>query len=315
VFVDFAGEPDGAQPSILRFGPDGMLHVSELFLVGGDEVRVYDPATGARLANSASGLPGAGGIAFEPDGDLLVGTLAVPDFFIPATISRFRDGEAQAPFFVAPGDELRFAASLLRLPNGDVLAVDLLKDEIVRFDETGQHLGTFAAIPTIIEGKPSFPSDIVFDPDGNLIVAVLGPNNPGDEGGNQGQLLRYGLDGDLIEVIASQLEQIGGLAWTASPLTRAGNYDQIGGIEAADYAEWSGHFGKWVAPGNGADGNGNGRIDAGDYVLWRRAASGGPAAAAAVAAPEPSSGALLLAGVFGLAVTRMGRRASVLQPG
>lgn len=312
VFVDFAGEPDGAQPSILRFGPDGILHVSELFLVGGDEVRVYDPVDGTRLPNSASNLPGAGGITFEPNGDLLVGTLAVPDFLIPATISRFSAGQQQQPFFVATDDEIRFAASMLFLPNGDLLAVDLLKDEIARFGSDGQHLGTFATIPTIIEGKPSFPSDIVFDPDGNLIVAVLGPNNPGDEGGNQGQLLRYGLNGNLLEVIEEELEQIGGLAWTASPLTTAGDFHPGGGVDGADYAKWAADFGKWVAPGNGADGNGDGVVNAADYIVWRKAMSAGSAPASQLGIPEPSAAALLLAGL-GVAATTLRRRYCRLQ--
>lgn len=291
VFADFG--TSGAAPSVLRFAPNGDLYVSELF---GQNVRTYDPATGARGDDAASSLPGTGGIAFKANGnsfDLLVGTVAVPDFMIPATISRFSGGQQQAPFFVASLGELVFPASLLPLPNGDLLAVDLFTDRIERFSSSGEDLGTFATIPTIIEGKPSFPSDIVFDPDGNLIVSVLGPNNFGEVGGNQGQLRRYNLNGDLLEVIADELEQIGGLAWTPSLLTLAGNYDGVGGVDAADYSKWRSDFGKFVAPGNGADGNRNGVVDAADYSLWRRAASEGLAAAATV--PEPAAGLLLLA--------------------
>ena len=74
----------------------------------------------------------------------------------------------------------------------------------------------FAAIPQINEGKPNFPSDIIFDPDGNLILAVLGPTNPNEEGGNQGQLLTYSVEGVLLETIGSQLEQVGGVGLDGS---------------------------------------------------------------------------------------------------
>ncbi len=291
VFADLGADPDPAQPSVLRFGQDGNLYVSELF---GEKVRAYNPATGERLADVASGLPGSGGIAFESNGSLLVGTVAVPDFEIPATISRFNSGQQQSPFFVASQGELIFPASLLFLPNGDLLAVDLFADRIERFSGAGQDLGAFATIPTIITGKPSFPSDIVFDPNGNLIVSVLGPNNPGDPGGNQGELLRYDLNGNLIQTIATQLEQIGGLAFTSSPETLAGNYDGIGGVDSSDYAKWRADFGKWVAPGNGADGNGDGVVDAADYIVWRKgmAAAAGAVVDSAEGVPEPSTIAL-----------------------
>ena len=306
VFADLSTGPDPAQPSVLRFGPDGNLYVSELF---GLRVRVYDPTTGTRLPDAAT-LPfqSTGGIAFERNGsgfNLLVGTVGNPDPFIPATISRFNNGNQQLPLFVASMGELAFPASLLQLPNSDWLAVDLFQDRIRRISSTGADLGNFATIPAIIPGKPSFPSDIVFDPDGNLIVAVLGPNNFGDPGGNKGQLRRYDLNGGLIEVIEENIEQIGALAWTPSATTLAGNYDGIGGVDEGDYGKWRLDFGKFVAPGNGADGNRNGVVDGGDYVLWRKFASDGLVAGAGV--PEPSCCALLLMAV---SVVVLGRRRS-----
>ena len=194
VFADFGTT---AQPAQLRFGADGNLYVSELF---GTTVRVYNTATRQRLPDAATNLPGAGGLNFAPNGDLLVGTAATPQPPLPATISRFAGGQPQPPFFVALNGELAFPSSLLYLPNGDLLAVDLFSDpsQIRRFGPDGQDKGAFAVIPPIISGKPSFPSDIEFDPNGNILVAVLGPNNPSDPGGNQGELLRYTLDGTLI---------------------------------------------------------------------------------------------------------------------
>jgi DNA-binding beta-propeller fold protein YncE len=287
-----------AAPAQLKFGPDGNLYVSELF---GPTVRVYDGASGARLADAATGLAGAGGLTFTDAGDLLVGTSSAAEPPTPAAIWRFRDGHLQAPFFAALQGEMAFPASLLHLPNGDLLAVDLFTDQIVRLSGEGQYLGQFAAIEPIIQGMPSFPADITFDPDGNLIVAVLGPTNPGDPAGDQGQLLRYDLEGNLLETIADELEQIGGLAWTPSASTAAGDNDGNGAVDVADYVEWKGDFGKWVAAANGADGNGNGVVDAADYTVWRDALGAG-AAAAGTAVPEPSAAVLALVGAA-IAVT------------
>jgi hypothetical protein len=267
LFAEF-DPADMAAPAQLKFGPDGNLYTSELF---GQNVRVYNPTTRARLSNAASGLPGTGGITFAPNGNLLVGTVVVPDFMIPATISQFSGGNQQLPFYVASGQELNFASSLLYMPNGDLAAVDLFNGDVLRFTSAGQiaSTGQFEPIPTIIDGKPNFPSDIVYDPDGNLIVSVLGPNNPGDPGGNQGELVKFDVNGHFLGVIKSQLEQVGGLTWTPSALTVAGNYDGTGGVTMADYAKWKADFGKLVAPGNGADGNGDGIVDAADFVIWR----------------------------------------------
>ena len=51
-----------------------------------------------------------------------------------------------------------------------------------------------------------------------------------------------------------------------------------------------------VAAGSGADGNGNGIVDAADYTVWRDhlGQSAGAGSFAAVAVPEPSSLMLLV---------------------
>jgi hypothetical protein len=48
-----------------------------------------------------------------------------------------------------------------------------------------------------------------------------------------------------------------------------GDYDQNGVVDANDYHRWRATFGEILAPGTGADGNGDGAVNAADYIVWR----------------------------------------------
>ncbi|QDV72312.1 lamin tail domain-containing protein [Botrimarina mediterranea] len=48
-----------------------------------------------------------------------------------------------------------------------------------------------------------------------------------------------------------------------------GDYDRNGVVEQADHLVWRTSYGATVTPFMGADGNGDGRIDAADYTVWR----------------------------------------------
>jgi hypothetical protein len=86
----------------------------------------------------------------------------------------------------------------------------------------------------------------------------------------------------------------------------AGDYNDDGHVDAADYAMWRNSFGLSVSPFAGADGNGNGLVDAGDYTVWQ-AKFGSSAASTmkfAASVPEPSmsvtacSALAIFAGLF-----------------
>jgi sugar lactone lactonase YvrE len=299
------GGPDGlfafletAAPAQLAFGPDGNLYVSEYF---GTSVRVYDRQTGARLADAATGLTSAGGLAFTDNGDLLVGDGFAMAAGQTARIVRVHNGVPST--FVDYNMGVFAPAALVTLAGGDVLAVDLVANYIARFDANGAPLGPFAVIPPPIAPPGSnFPSDIAFDPDGNLVVSVLGATNPPDD---RGALLRYDLNGNLIETIVDQLEPIGGIDWTPDPNTLLGDYDGNQSIGQADYDKMAVDFGKLVARGNGADGNANGIVDAADFVTWRKALSGG-GVASPNGVPEPTTAGLFFCGL--LMITAAGNR-------
>ena len=84
-----------------------------------------------------------------------------------------------------------------------------------------------------------------------------------------------------------------------SHLAISGDYDGNGTVDAADYVIWRKSSGQAVTVGTGADGDGNGTIGAADYTVWRQNlgksrptyyASPG----AGVEVPEPGVGGLVL---------------------
>jgi hypothetical protein len=87
----------------------------------------------------------------------------------------------------------------------------------------------------------------------------------------------------------------------------AGDYNQNGVVDAADYTNWRDTLGAEVVEYSGADGNGNGLIDQADYDVWKTNFGdtfGAGALAVSATVPEPSTTLLLLAGVAAMAATR-----------
>jgi hypothetical protein len=170
----------------------------------------------------------------------------------------------------------------------------------------------FAEIPPTPDpniGDTNYPSDIAFDADGNVLVAVLGQTNPPD---NRGQILRYKIEdgsiaGTLLDTVVSDSPPIGSVAWVRSPNAIAGDYDSNGTIGAGDYARWRADFGKYVAKGGGPDGSRDGVVDARDYVLWRKALGGGNNFAFPSALPEPLAVVILLTAAIPLLASRIKR--------
>jgi hypothetical protein len=104
---------------------------------------------------------------------------------------------------------------------------------------------------------------------------------------------------------------LAGMRYFASgPAPIAGDYNGNGIVDAADYVVWRKALGQTVAPGTGADGDGDRTIGMGDYSLWKgrfgsTSVTGSGLATGAL--PEPGSLALIVAVGVALASARSRR--------
>jgi hypothetical protein len=97
------------------------------------------------------------------------------------------------------------------------------------------------------------------------------------------------------------------------PPTTNGDYNGNGFVDAADYVVWRKTLNQLVVPaGSGADGNSSGRIDVGDFNIWRRSfgdtVPGAGSGAYALGVPEPTTTVLVLLGLASAAAASRKRR-------
>ena len=271
-------------PGPIRFGPNGNLYVSDY---GGTTIREYNGTTGVEMPVVATGFGPPAGLTFAPDGDLYASN------FGTGAVIRIHNGQKST--FIASGTgPILTPSALLFLPDGDLLVVSMFANEIHRYNSAGAYEGVFATIEPVPPpvDVTNYPSDITFDADGNILVAVLGATNPPD---NRGQLLRYKVNDDnvagtLLKVLVDGSPAIGSVAWIRSPNAINGDYDENGAIGIGDYLRWRRDYGNFVAIGGGPDGTRDGLVDARDYVFWRKlAAVAGIGVGQSLAVPEPAT--------------------------
>jgi hypothetical protein len=97
------------------------------------------------------------------------------------------------------------------------------------------------------------------------------------------------------------LDNITALAAASGP-TPTGDYNGNGVVDAADYVRWRDTLNQTVGtPGNGADGDKSGTIDAGDYTFWRsRFGNNASGSGQGSNVPEPSLVSFLIMNLLAL---------------
>jgi streptogramin lyase len=166
-FIDL---PSGYVPAGLRFGPDGNLYVShnggQFAGQGTGSVDVYDGSSGAFLGSAVTNLTQPTNLLFDANGVLYVSN------FGEGSIVTF-DGTNQSTLVTPGSGGLAGPAGLQIGPDGNLYVVDLLIGAVRVYDPaTGDSLGDF--IPAGGALNNQFPSDLLFDDQGNLLVADLG---------------------------------------------------------------------------------------------------------------------------------------------
>jgi serralysin len=88
----------------------------------------------------------------------------------------------------------------------------------------------------------------------------------------------------------------------AAPAGPTGDYNGNGAVDAADYVVWRNTLNQTLSAGTGADGSGNGTIDNADYNFWRARFGTAPGSGSASGVPEPATAALtfVVVGLLGL---------------
>ena len=199
-FIDVLGAGDALAapifaPGALAFDDDGFLYVGDL---GSQSVLKFNLANIGQQWDAAGSLfPGyqPTGIAFAPDdGDLIVGG------FDNKSVTRYdsSNGYTDPPVVLIDGsDGNQNPSAILVRPNGDlligdfdtggepddhhqILFYDLSADTLTPFMNLTAPFGTGDAL-----GKPSQPTSMIYDHDGNVLVGASPDHN------NNGAVLKF----------------------------------------------------------------------------------------------------------------------------
>jgi sugar lactone lactonase YvrE len=182
----------------------------------GSNVVKFDEVTGEFLgefiAAGSGGLVSPDDLTFGPDGNLYISSgndYATPETE-PSAILRF-DGKTGKfiDVFATVENMIRPYGNAFG-PDGNLYVSSFLSDEILRFDgKTGAFIDVFAS-GNQLPGGLNGPNDLLFTPDGNLLVTTQGSvavnGAPDFSFGLPSQILKFDLATGMSSVFADQPE-------------------------------------------------------------------------------------------------------------
>ena len=182
--------PDGSdEADLMSYGPDGHLYVTSH---ASDNVLKFDGETGALLGIAASNVD-AIDIAFGPTGTLFVSDYSGNRVAMYDPV----DGSHLGDITATSATPIMGAYGLATDSSGDIYLSSDLTNSIVRIDITTLSTSIFVSSG---DGGLIRPRDILFDDDGNLLVASSGNKS----------VLRYDQLGNFTDVLISPVAN-GGL--------------------------------------------------------------------------------------------------------
>lgn len=236
----------------------------------GDDYLLYEPSSTALPVTGASMSPG----------DINTGTDAQSPLVSLTTVTPNSNGTVT----------VAFNGNISQVLAGDGSAAPATGSGITITDTNGQPIAVIDSRPAVT-GVGTNTLTLSFTGSG-----VVGGKLPA--GSYQLNFVGNGFvaNGRAVDV-ANNGTQVGGFRefeFTVAP-SLAGDYDQNGAVEQADYDFWRANFGATSGIGLQADGNGNGTVDAADYTVWQDhlgatlPLGAGSVALAASAVSEPES--------------------------
>lgn len=327
----FAARPQstGLTYTSIAFDSAGQLYAADAEL---GAIRVYNgpnvsppngtPGTqvGTLLSSPSSSIASLASIAFDQNGKLLASDRDGGQVFrvdvdtdVDEVIIDAGIGGAFSP-----------AGLLVDSGSGDILIANLFGNNILKYDTNGDNGQQFADVPVDVcdPSMPemrcdtdggSFPSDLVFDRDGNVLVAVLGGSNA--LGAGNGRVVRFDSSGGSLTTLIDELAIPASSLAVIDDLVPA-DFDGNGVVALSDHDVWKNSLGVSVSPSTGADANGDGLTNLADFTVWRDtlfdtaidtsgALNATPQESAVV--PEPTACALALLALGGwLSCKRLG---------
>jgi sugar lactone lactonase YvrE len=295
----FADAADGlAFPNDIQFSPNhNRIYVANLD-GGVSQFNTDGSSAGAKLMlpTSVEGVETpTSSMNFLPDGRLLAGAFQDASGAGGGVAVSNSDVSGFSGYFVQPMSAITGATGLM-IHDGYLYVSGLLRTNIRRFSMSNGQIDSSWGISGV-----GFPQDLVEAPDGNgFLAGILG------FGAGGGNIFRYSFDGTPLGAfpLPSSERFTEATAFVVVPDPPIGDFNGNGVVDAADYVVWRNASPTDTLPND----NTPGTVDATDYGNWRaNFGKTGPASAASPgpgAAPEPASVLLISIAVLAGALVR-----------